>query len=109
MSQSEKVYVTTRLISHVVREINEQLNQLALESAGIAPTNSRMLRRIRTTWPNESLDQSISRAQDSQYQIALRQIFQLLWQMKYSVQEYTDTLQTLRRNEHGIQDPEQGE
>jgi len=104
MSQTENIYVTTRLVSHVIRDINIQLNQLALEAAGIAPTNSRMLRRIRTTWPHESHNQSMARAQDSQYQGALRQVFQLLLQTKYSIQEYAETIRALRRDEHNISD-----
>ena len=106
MSQTNKTFITTRLVSHEIRQITIELNELALEAAGIAPTNSRIMRIIKKDRSLETTEQIMDRAKDSQYQIALRQVFDLLLQMKYSIQEYTDTIRTLRKQEQNVPDPD---
>jgi len=106
MSQTNKILITSKLVSHEITQITIELNELALEAIGIAPTNSRIMRIIKKDRSHETTEQIMNRAKDSQYQIALRQVFELLLQMKYSIQEYTDTIRTLRKQEQNVPDPD---
>ena len=91
-------YVTTTLMAQLIRDILVELNQLALETAGIAPTNSAMFRQLQVNFPTLTEFQLRQRICDSQYQNSLRLLFQQILELKHSIHEHTLSLQILRRN-----------
>jgi len=92
------IFVTTKKMTRLINDILTELNQLLLESVGIAPTNSHISRNLQTIWPNESDSEIKQRLFNTLYQTNLRQLLGNLLELKYSLTAYTSTLQALRRN-----------
>jgi len=84
-------FVTTKKMTRLINDILTELNQLLLESVGIAPTNSHINRNLQMTWPNESDSDIKQRFFNTLYQTNLRQLLGNLLELKYSLTAYTST------------------